>query len=111
MRYGNGSFYRTGFAPTSRTSHNLQISAGIGFRLGFLPPDEARPQTHDDRQRFEVGAQFSSFGFSQVRPRARSPSVNVRDTRTQPGFGGPFTYNVTSTLALEAQLDFFPPDA
>ena len=111
IRYGNGSFFPTGFAPTSRTSHNLQISAGIGFRLGFLPPDEARPQTHDDRQRFEVGAQFSSFGFTQVEPSAGSPSVDFRDTRTQPGFGGRFTYNVTSNFALEAQGDFFPRDA
>ena len=65
-------------------------------------------------QKFEVGAQFSSFGFTEIEHSGGSPVLppsDFRDTRTQAGFGGRFTYNVTPNFALEAQGDFFPRDA
>jgi hypothetical protein len=118
IRYGNGTFFPNGLTlvPASRTSHNFQVSAGIGFRFGSLQPEETATQTPAEmKQRFEVGAQFSSFGFTEVEHFAGSPPIvapsDFRDTRTQAGFGGRFTYNLTSTLALETQGDFFPRDA
>lgn len=50
--------------------------------------------------RSEVGAQFTSLtkpGFGQ--------------SRTDPGFGGRFTYNITDNFAVEAETNFFPERA
>jgi hypothetical protein len=51
----------------------------------------------DEPPRFEVGAQFSSLSIN-----------NGFETRTEPGFGGRFTYNLTDNFALEAEGNFFP---
>ncbi len=51
----------------------------------------------DELQKFEVGVQFSSLSIDKG-----------GDTRTEPGFGGRFTYNVTDNFALEAEGNFFP---
>jgi hypothetical protein len=100
------------FNPTAKASHNFQLSAGIGFRLGSLQPEEVTTQAPvGQRKKFEVGAQFSSFGFTEVEHAAGFPGFDFRDTRTQAGFGGRFTYNLNSSVALEAQGDFFPGDA
>lgn len=118
IHYGHGPFFQSDVAPLrdSRSTHNLQVSAGIGFRFGSLPPEEPTAQTHAEKiQRFEAGAQFSSFGFSEVEHPIGSPPLfpasDFRDTRTQAGFGGRLTYNLTRSFALEAQGDFFPRNA
>lgn len=118
IHYGNEAFFPAGLSPVpdSRPTHNLQVSAGIGFRFGSVQPEETAAQTHAEAlQRFEAGAQFSSFSFTQVEHFAGFPSLippsDFKDTRTQPGFGGRLTYNVTPSFALEAQGDFFPRDA
>ncbi|HEV7680988.1 MAG TPA: hypothetical protein VGO68_02615 [Pyrinomonadaceae bacterium] len=116
IHYPGDSLFPFGLTllPSSRTTHNLQISAGIGFRFGSLPPEDVVPQSHnDERKRFEVGAQFSSLGLQQIDHSAFSPLVSIpdfRDTLTQPGFGGRFTFNLTPNFALEAQTDFYPRD-
>lgn len=117
IHYGNGSFFPSGLSvvPGSRTSHNLQLSAGLGFRLGSILPEETNPPAHDEKQqRFEVAAQFSSLSFTQIEHVAAQPpffpASDFRDTGTQVGFGGRFTYNLTPNFALEAQGDFFPRD-
>jgi hypothetical protein len=118
IHYGSGSFFPSGLSlvSASRTSHNLQLSAGIGFRLGSIQPEETNPQAHQEqKQRFEVGAQFSSLSFTLLEHSTGfaplvPPSV-FRDTQTQAGFGGRFTFNVTPNFALEAQGDFFPRDS
>ena len=62
-----------------------------------------------------MGTQFSSLSFTQVDHISGfspfSSPIDFRDTRTQAGFGGRFTYNVTPSLALETQGDFFPSDS
>jgi hypothetical protein len=121
IRYGSASFspidgQTVTFIPVSRTSHNFQLSAGVGFRLGSIKPEETTPQTQvNKKQRIEVGAQFSSLSFTQV---DHIPGVlpfisprDFRDTQTQAGFGGRFTYNLTPNFALEMQADFYPRDA
>jgi hypothetical protein len=57
---------------------------------------DARAQS-DELQKFEVGAQFSSLSINKG-----------GETRTEAGFGGRFTYNVTENFALEAEGNFFP---
>jgi hypothetical protein len=64
--------------------------------LFLFAGSNVRAQT-DEPPRFEVGAQFSSLSIR-----------NVFGTRTEPGFGGRFTYNLTDNFALEAEGDFFP---
>ena len=51
----------------------------------------------DELQKYEIGAQFSSLSINQF-----------GGTRTEPGLGGRFTYNVTDNFALEAEGNFFP---
>ena len=51
----------------------------------------------DETKKFEVGAQFSSLSLD-----------DGGGTRTEPGFGGRFTYNLTDNFALEAEGNFFP---
>jgi hypothetical protein len=61
-------------------------------------PALALSQT-DDLPKFEVAAEFTTFerdAFSRQ--------------RTEPGFGGRFTYNVNKIFALEAAAYFFPKD-
>lgn len=114
IRYGSDTLFPFGEIglPSSRTTHNLQISAGIGFRFGSLQPEDATPQSpHEKQKRFEVGAQFSSLGLQQIEHSTFTmffPSPDFRDTLTQPGFGGRFTYNLTPNFALEVQSDFYP---
>jgi hypothetical protein len=102
------------FVPVSRTSHNFQLSAGIGFRLGSIQPEFPASAHGNDRQRFEVGVQFSSLSFFEIEHIPGSPPLippfEFRDTQTHTGFGGRFTFNVTPNFALEVQGDFFPRD-
>jgi hypothetical protein len=51
----------------------------------------------DDPPKFEVGAEFSSITLSDSFAR-----------RTEPGFGGRFTFNLNKSVALEAATYFFP---
>jgi hypothetical protein len=113
---GNETFVPAGtsFQRSTRTTHSLQISAGIGFRFGSLAPEETTPQAHDEKlQRYEVGAQFSSLGLQVVE---HDPFGSIfqfpefRETITAAGFGGRFTFNLTPGFALEAQGDFYPQD-
>jgi hypothetical protein len=53
-------------------------------------------------RRFEIGGQFSRIYFDS------SPISLSLQERTEPGFGGRFTYNINRALALEAELNFFP---
>jgi len=113
---GNETFVPAGnnFQRLTRTTHSLQISAGIGFRFGSLPPKEPSAQSHDEKlQRYEVGAQFSSLGLQQIERSRFSPlfpDSDYHNVITQAGFGGRFTVNLTPNFALEAQGDFYPND-
>jgi outer membrane protein with beta-barrel domain len=110
IHYGDGSE----FPGSARgTRHNLQVSAGIALRFGALAPEETSTAASQEKiQRFEVGAQFSSFSFTAHEHFSASPTsippAEFSDTLTQPGFGGRFTFNLTPSFALEAQGDFFP---
>lgn len=116
IHYGSEAAFPSATSPGSRTNHNFQVSAGIGFRFGFLPPEEQAVQTPEEKQqRFEVGAQFSSLGLTEIEHFAEAPGLlppsRFRATQTQMGFGGRFTYNLNRNFALETQGDFFPRDS
>lgn len=117
LHYGDNSFAPgsgVAFSLGTRTTHNLQVSAGIGFRLGSRPQASDQKPQNDGSRRFEAGVQFSSFTFSQVERFSSfqlAPTSEFRDWRAQLGFGGRLTFNVTPSFALEAQGDFFPRDA
>jgi hypothetical protein len=96
-------------AATSRISHNLQVSAGIGFRLGSVQTEMANAQAHNDEEkRFELGVQFSSLSLQEIERCIFCLAVPYRDVLTQTGFGGRLNYNLTSGVALELQTDFYP---
>ncbi|HEV7377404.1 MAG TPA: outer membrane beta-barrel protein [Pyrinomonadaceae bacterium] len=64
--------------------------------LFLFASSKTQAQT-DEPPKFEVGAQFSSLSIN-----------DGFGTRTEPGFGGRFTFNLTDNLALEAEGNFFP---
>ena len=116
--HGADSLFPFGLSvrPRNRTDHNVQVSAGIGFRFGSLPPKEITPVANNHREkRFEVGGQFSSLVLREVEHfpvgiPLFSPGADYYDTVSQPGFGGRFTYNLTPNFALEVQSDFYPTE-
>jgi hypothetical protein len=57
----------------------------------------AQAQAHDEPPKYEVGALFSSISLT--------PGNGYR---TEAGFGGRFTVNLTDHLGLEAETVFFP---
>ena len=64
----------------------------------FLFVTNVRTQSKSDElPKFEIGAQFTSI---------TKPSFD--NGRTEPGFGGRFTYNINEMFALEAVGNFFP---
>jgi hypothetical protein len=94
--------------------HNVQFTAGVGFRLGNFPADDdANVSTSSSSgqervPRYEFGAQFTSLfvddptndcGFCLVR--------NPQLIHTEPGFGGRFTLNLTEKFAVEAEGNYY----
>jgi hypothetical protein len=73
------------------TAATIIILLSCSHRIALAQADEV--------QKFEVGAQFSSLSVD-----------NGGGTRTEPGIGGRFTYNVTNNFALEAEGNIFPKD-
>lgn len=116
IHHGDNSFSLAGvgLAPGPKTTHTLQVTAGLGFRLGNLQPDTiASTGSNEQPPRFEVGAQFSSLLLSEVEHNSFStilPGIfpDLHNTVAQAGFGGRFTFNLNPSVALEAQADYFP---
>jgi hypothetical protein len=69
----------------------------------------------EDMPKVEVGAQFSLLSLQRPSQIVKHPidpgAVGVgpgAGSRTESGFGGRFTYNLTSNLAFEAEGNLFP---
>jgi hypothetical protein len=112
--FSSGNFFAE---PGPHTGHNLQLSAGVGFRLGSRGGDGGPPSTtkgggrRSEATRFEAGAQFTSLSFSPVGQLAALPLVlGPARTMTEFGFGGRFTYNLNRAVAVEAETNFLPQD-
>jgi hypothetical protein len=74
----------------------ILTAASIAILLSCFARQGAQAQS-DETKKFEVGVQFSSLSLD-----------DLGQTRTEPGFGGRFTYNVTENFALEAEGNIFP---
>ena len=89
-------------------SHNFQLTAGVAFRLGDFPDDDSDVPTSggtDKRtKRFEAGAQFTSLF---VKSSDSLVSLNLPRIHTEPGFGGRFTFNLTESIAFEAEGNYY----
>jgi len=59
---------------------------------------------------FEIGAQFSLLSRNKPTPVFSSPTfvLDADKHSTRAGFGGRFTYNLTNSVAVEAEGNFFP---
>ncbi len=98
----------------SRLKHNLQITAGVGFRIGS-PADPNPPPSavsSDDIPRFEVGVHFTSMSMNRPTPLCWAPCFGPDDSPpvTEAGLGSRFTYNLHPNVAVEAELNFFSGD-
>lgn len=63
-----------------------------------------------DVPKFEIGAQFTTLTIKEVEGVQTIDGVLPPRSRTEPGFGGRLTYNVTDHIAAEAEVNFFPDD-
>jgi hypothetical protein len=102
-----------GFGPLvlirpAKFSHNFQLTAGVAFRLGDFPDEEPDARTSGGPEkrtkRFEVGAQFTSLF---VDPSNSQGSLFIPRIHTEPGFGGRVTFNLTESIALEAEGNYY----
>lgn len=95
-----------------KVRHNLQISAGVAFRLGDFPEDKdstSTSQPDTETPRYEVGVHFTSLSLNPPRPICGDVCFFPDDLGpvTEPGLGGRFTFNVTDNIGLEAEGNFF----
>lgn len=88
----------------------FKIAPAIFFLLLLQPAVGAQ-----DFSKFEVGAQFSLLSLNRPSVLVRHPIdpgfVGVGPStgaRTEPGVGGRFTYNLSQSIALEAEANLFP---
>lgn len=81
----------------------ITLAALLFINTNALAQDENVP-------RFEIGGQFSALSLRKPTPLFNSPTIVpddfMRDNRY--GFGARFTYNVTDSVAFEAEGNFFP---
>jgi hypothetical protein len=98
---------RFGQLRSAKFTHNFQFTAGVAFRLGDFPDEGTNVTTPGGAQertkRFEVGAQFTSL---LVRPSNTFGALFQRK-HAEPGFGGRFTFNLTESIAFEAEGNYY----
>jgi hypothetical protein len=99
----------------AQVTHNFQFSAGVSFRL-TMPRDGnddaaigAPPAAKSSRPKFEAGGQVTSLTFNA--PRFFSGDVVIFGENrpfTETGFGGRFAFNLSDSVALESEVNYFP---
>jgi len=76
-----------------------------------LVSDKITPGKSPGVPRYEVGVQFTVMFVNHPRQIFTFPVPSGGDIRTgEPGLGGRFTYNLTASIAVEAEMNFFPRD-
>src|SRR5688572_30473562 len=85
----------------------VRVLASLMFALAILLDVGAQAQEPDVPSKIEVGVQFSSLTFS-TQSQQRAGVAAVGRGKTEAGFGGRFTFNLTKHVALEAEGNFFP---
>lgn len=95
----------------AKFNHNFQFTAGVAFRLGDFPdkePDVTTSRSAQERtKRYEVGVQFTSLLVKDPNPLV---GVSLPRKHSEPGFGGRFTFNVSESIAFEAEGNYFTRD-
>lgn len=100
----------------ARVTHNFQFSAGVSFRLS-APDDDGDPgrgrggnkSSGTSGRRFEAGGQVTSLTLNA--PRFFSGDVVIFGENrpfTETGFGGRFAFNLSDSVALESEVNYFP---
>jgi hypothetical protein len=87
----------------------------ISLAIFLLVLTAGAASAQQDVSRFELGAQFSLISLDQPSKLITHPIdpgyvgfAPSNRKRTEPGFGGRFTYNLTNNLAFEAEGNLFP---
>jgi len=77
------------------------FAAGLLLALLIIDTREPTHAQEDDEPvpKVEVGAQFSSLSLGRI---------DFLESETEPGFGGRLTFNLSRSVALEAEGNFFP---
>jgi hypothetical protein len=92
----------------AKFKHNFQFTAGVGFRLGDFPEEDANLRTSggdvEGTKRFEIGAQYTSLF---VRPPLMLGLRGLSRMHVEPGFGPRFTFNLTDSVAFEAEGNYY----
>jgi hypothetical protein len=92
----------------AKFKHNFQFTAGVAFRLGDFPDGEQAVTTsgggEERTKRYEVGVQFTSLLVKDPNTPGR---VSAPRKHSEPGFGGRFTFNLTESVAFEAEGNYF----
>lgn len=102
------------FRPVVREAaefeHNFQFSAGVAFRFrGGDETDANDARSSSERApRFEVGAQFSSLNFSGPDKSSLTFVFDDTSANAEAGVGARFTVNLSDSLAVEAEGNFYP---
>jgi len=95
----------------AKFTHNFQFTAGVAFRLGDFPETDTAAKTSSGTEkrtkRFEVGAQFTSLF---VDPSNSQGSLFIPRIHAEPGFGGRVTFNLTESIAFEAEGNYYTRD-
>lgn len=95
---------------SAKFTHNFQFTAGFAFRLGDFPDEQSAVKTsggaRERTKRFEAGVQFTSL---LVEPNS-SVGATVPRAHAEPGFGGRFTFNLSESVAFEAEGNYFTRD-
>jgi hypothetical protein len=98
----------------AKTTHRLQLSSAVGFRLGNPGNRDAVANSggvKDTLPKLEIGIHFASLSVSPPTELCFVCSVNAdRGPITNLGLGARFTYNLTRNLALEAEGNYFTHD-
>src|SRR5437588_11616 len=95
---------------SARVTHNFQLISGVGFRLmGPQQNQIATPQVQRTRRRFEIGGQFTSLTLS-IREHYLSLDRLFYYKKSDVGFGSRFGYNITESIAIEAETNFLSVD-
>ena len=92
------------FFRPSKFNNNFQFTAGVGFRLGDFPDEGTSSDAQERTKRFEVGVQFTSL---LVDPSNEPGFLTQPRKHSEPGFGGRFTFNLTDSIAFEAEGNYF----
>ena len=99
--------------------HDFLVVIILGLSALFINIPNVYSQSPDeDGKKFEVGGQFSvlhssipsQLSFTGIQcVTIPCPSIAITNSRElQPGIGGRFGYNLTNSIAVEGELNFFP---